>query len=242
MNQILFGFIGLLMFAITGIGFAEVKVQRESRMADTVARSVEMDSSDSLEISSQEIKNTKKEASSGSEESESSKSAEDSVAAALTDVAHTVVDAVTSSVKDAVFAGSRELDDEDDEKGEDEDDDDKEKSKSNTASTQTVTAASVPKSTQTNTTASTNTTNTVPASGTFTMTQVATHNSAASCYSVVSGVVYDLTSYVSKHPGGQSAIKSICGVDGTAGFSGQHGGQSKPTNTLAQFKIGVLAQ
>ncbi|MFZ2556163.1 MAG: cytochrome b5-like heme/steroid binding domain-containing protein [Minisyncoccia bacterium] len=233
MNQILFGFIGLLMFAITGIGFAEVKIQRESRILNTA---------DSQEISIQEIQNSGLEAADGGERSVSSKSTEDSVAAALTDAAHTVVDAVTRSGKDEAFASSREFDDEDDEKGEDEDDDDKEKSKSNITSTQTATAASVPKSTQTNTTASTNTTNTAPASGAFTMTQVAMHNSAASCYSVVSGVVYDLTSYVSKHPGGQSAIKSICGVDGTAGFGGQHGGQSKPTNTLAQFKIGVLAQ
>jgi cytochrome b involved in lipid metabolism len=76
---------------------------------------------------------------------------------------------------------------------------------------------------------------------TFTMVQIASHNSAASCWSVVGGSVYDLSSFVSKHPGGSSAIKSMCGVDGTAAFSGQHGSSGKPASTLAQYKIGALA-
>ena len=53
--------------------------------------------------------------------------------------------------------------------------------------------------------------------------------------------VYDLTSYVSNHPGGASAIAAICGKDGTAAFSGQHGGQSTPTSVLSSFKIGVFS-
>jgi cytochrome b involved in lipid metabolism len=68
------------------------------------------------------------------------------------------------------------------------------------------------------------------------------HADAASCYSVVNGSVYDLTNWITKHPGGQQAIKGLCGKDGTAAFTGKHGGQQKPETMLASFKIGVLAQ
>jgi len=76
--------------------------------------------------------------------------------------------------------------------------------------------------------------------GTFTMAQIAAHNSAASCYSAISGSVYNLTSFVSKHPGGAAAIKSLCGVDGTTAYNTQHGGASRPASELAPLKIGTL--
>lgn len=85
-----------------------------------------------------------------------------------------------------------------------------------------------------------------PTSGTspktFTLAQVAAHASITSCYSVVQSTVYDLTSWISKHPGGAGAIKSMCGVDATAAFAGQHGGQARPVSELAGFKIGTLVQ
>lgn len=83
---------------------------------------------------------------------------------------------------------------------------------------------------------------TKPAVKTFTMLEVALHADATSCYSVVNGAVYDLTNWITKHPGGQQAIKGLCGKDGTSAFTGKHGGQQKPETTLAGFKIGVLAQ
>lgn len=79
------------------------------------------------------------------------------------------------------------------------------------------------------------------AAGTYTAAEVAKHNSASSCWSVVNGNVYDLTSYVSSHPGGASVIKAICGKDGTAAFTGQHGGSKTPTSVLASFKLGALS-
>lgn len=85
------------------------------------------------------------------------------------------------------------------------------------------------------------TTDPAPVAKTYSSTQVAAHNSASSCWGVVSGTVYDLTSYVSSHPGGASAIKALCGKDATAAFTGQHGGQSSPTNVLASFTLGKLS-
>lgn len=74
----------------------------------------------------------------------------------------------------------------------------------------------------------------------FTAAQVAQHNSAASCYTIINASVYDLTSFVSQHPGGDRAILSICGVDGTASFEQQHGGSRRQETLLAPMKIGVL--
>lgn len=74
----------------------------------------------------------------------------------------------------------------------------------------------------------------------YTMAQVQAANSASKCWSVVSGNVYDLTSWIGQHPGGASAIKAMCGVDATSAFQGQHGGQARPVSELAGFKIGVL--
>ncbi len=74
----------------------------------------------------------------------------------------------------------------------------------------------------------------------FTAQEVATHNSVESCYTIVEGVVYDLTNWIAQHPGGQEAIKGMCGVDGTAAFRGQHGTNPQQENVLAGYKIGIV--
>ena len=73
----------------------------------------------------------------------------------------------------------------------------------------------------------------------YTLAAVAQHASASSCWTVVKGVVYDLTAWVNKHPGGASPIKGLCGHDGTAALFAEHG-SGKP-DTLALFKLGPLA-
>ncbi len=74
----------------------------------------------------------------------------------------------------------------------------------------------------------------------YTKAEVATHASSQSCWSIVNGKVYDLTSWIGQHPGGQQAIKGLCGTDGSATFNGQHGGQPRPERELAGFIIGEL--
>jgi cytochrome b involved in lipid metabolism len=81
-----------------------------------------------------------------------------------------------------------------------------------------------------------------PQAGTYTLAQVATHKDATSCYAVVRGSVYDLTTWIQKHPGGPQRILSMCGKDATSAFEGQHGGQPRPENELDGFKIGTLAK
>ena len=79
-------------------------------------------------------------------------------------------------------------------------------------------------------------------SGGITAAMVAEHSSRSSCWSSINGGVYDLTSWIPNHPGGEQAILGLCGTDGSAKFNGKHGGQSKQLSILAGFKIGVLAQ
>jgi cytochrome b involved in lipid metabolism len=76
----------------------------------------------------------------------------------------------------------------------------------------------------------------------FTMAQVAEHKDATSCWSAVSGTVYDLTSWISEHPGGERQILGICGKDGTSAFNRQHEGKQKQADILAGFQIGPLVQ
>lgn len=70
--------------------------------------------------------------------------------------------------------------------------------------------------------------------------EISTHNSAQDCWSIVKGNVYNLTSYVQKHPGGASVIKNICGRDGSNAFSNKHGSSSKPNNVLSGFLLGSV--
>jgi cytochrome b involved in lipid metabolism len=75
---------------------------------------------------------------------------------------------------------------------------------------------------------------------TYTLADIKLHNTRTSCWTAVNGSVYDVTSWISQHPGGSSAILGMCGIDGSSAFNGQHGGQSRPASELASFKIGTL--
>ncbi|MEK7509371.1 MAG: cytochrome b5-like heme/steroid binding domain-containing protein [Patescibacteria group bacterium] len=78
--------------------------------------------------------------------------------------------------------------------------------------------------------------------GAITAAEVARHSTRASCWSSINGNVYDLTSWIPKHPGGEQAILQLCGTDGSAKFNKQHGGAAKQAAVLTGFKIGVLMQ
>lgn len=87
----------------------------------------------------------------------------------------------------------------------------------------------------------TSTTSTTTAAQAYTMAQVATHNSATSCWSAINGKVYDLTNWINQHPGGPDHILSICGKDGSSAFNAQHGNDSRPQQILQTFYIGDLS-
>ena len=75
----------------------------------------------------------------------------------------------------------------------------------------------------------------------YTMAEVRKHANAASCWTVISGDVYDLSKWVNRHPGGRARILSLCGKDGTAAFRAEHGKERQPNQVLAGYKLGPLA-
>ena len=80
------------------------------------------------------------------------------------------------------------------------------------------------------------------ATKTYTLAQIKAHKSASNCWSAVNGKVYNLTTWVKKHPGGASVIKSMCGRDASAAYKSQHGTAARPAKSLIPYKIGNLAK
>lgn len=78
---------------------------------------------------------------------------------------------------------------------------------------------------------------------TYTKDQVALKNKATDCWTIINGNVYDITSYVPNHPGGEEEIVKVCGKDGSQLFAKpmehKEGGAD---NVLSGFKIGALKQ
>jgi cytochrome b involved in lipid metabolism len=71
---------------------------------------------------------------------------------------------------------------------------------------------------------------------------VAAHGTAANCWLILSGNVYDLTVWAPTHPGGVGEITKYCGKDGTTAFTKQHTSLTAATkNNAAKTYGGVLA-
>ncbi|KMZ64026.1 cytochrome B5-like protein [Zostera marina] len=72
----------------------------------------------------------------------------------------------------------------------------------------------------------------------YTESEVSLHNSRKDCWIIVKDQVYDVTSYVEEHPGGDSILKNA-GRDSTEGFFGpQHG--TRVFDIIDDFYIGDL--
>lgn len=73
-------------------------------------------------------------------------------------------------------------------------------------------------------------------SQTFTLIDIAMHSTKTDCYIAIESKAYDITLFISDHPGG-SAILSGCGKDATDLFK-KH--QQNAKNMLAKYYIGEL--
>lgn len=73
----------------------------------------------------------------------------------------------------------------------------------------------------------------------YTMAQIAPHNTTADCWEVINGNVYNLTDFLSQHSGGSSVIAAQCGKDATVAFnSGPHSGST--INALSGYLLGNI--
>ena len=76
---------------------------------------------------------------------------------------------------------------------------------------------------------------------TLSLDEVSRHDQPDDCWTVVNGIVYDMTTFIARHPAGSGDIEGMCGIDATDDFVGEHEGQGEPEKWLATLQIGVLA-
>ncbi|RVW76779.1 Cytochrome B5-like protein [Vitis vinifera] len=75
-------------------------------------------------------------------------------------------------------------------------------------------------------------------SKTYTKAEISLHNKKTDCWIIIKDKVYDVTSYVEEHPGGD-AILAHAGDDSTEGFFGpQHA--TRVFDMIDDFYIGDL--
>lgn len=75
--------------------------------------------------------------------------------------------------------------------------------------------------------------------------EIAKHNNSRSCWLIINNKVYDVTTYLSRHPGSASTITPYCGKEATRAFQTKNIGQphsSYANSLLASYYIGNLNQ
>ncbi len=77
----------------------------------------------------------------------------------------------------------------------------------------------------------------------ITRSEVAKHNSASDCWIIINKNVYNVTLYLSKHPGGSSEVIKTCGTDATKDYNeikGGRGHSSSADNDLSSLFVGAV--
>ncbi len=83
----------------------------------------------------------------------------------------------------------------------------------------------------------------------FSASEVATHNVKDDCWTIIDETVYDLTTYVNRHPGGEELLRA-CGQDATTLFTERRTQEGLPVGSgsphspaadqqLKTLKIGI---
>jgi len=74
----------------------------------------------------------------------------------------------------------------------------------------------------------------------FTLADVAMHHTKNDCYLAINNKVYDVSSYISFHPGGSRTIISRCGMEVTGIFASIH--SNFAWDLLSKYKVGSISQ
>ena len=80
---------------------------------------------------------------------------------------------------------------------------------------------------------------------TLNLAEIAKHNSASDCWLLISNKVYNVTSFISSHPGGAGPILTYCGQEATQAYNTKDIGRphsSSATAMLASYYIGDFNQ
>lgn len=121
----------------------------------------------------------------------------------------------------------------------------------NVVDTQTTTKNTTPTKNTTTTKTTNQNANTTNTTKVLNMAEVSKHNSQSDCWLVISGKVYDITSYFGRHPGGNGTMLATCGTDATAAYNTKdpnatssnyfsNGHSSRAESMLANYFVGNL--
>lgn len=78
---------------------------------------------------------------------------------------------------------------------------------------------------------------------TYAAEEVIEHSTESDCWLIIDNRVYDVTEFISKHPGGAERIITYCGKDATTAFATQAGEgthSSSAKNIQQEYLIGNL--
>ena len=84
-----------------------------------------------------------------------------------------------------------------------------------------------------------------PVTRVYSLEEVAAHNTAADCWMVIEGRVYDLTAYLPRHPAPPAVINAHCGSEATTamqtkGYGNNH--SQYAWQLLSEYGIGELGE
>jgi hypothetical protein len=77
----------------------------------------------------------------------------------------------------------------------------------------------------------------------FSLSEVALHGDARSCWMAIEGKVYDVTGYLGRHPTPDSVLLAWCGRDATVGMRTKGHGRDHSAAAwarLSAYQVGVL--
>lgn len=77
----------------------------------------------------------------------------------------------------------------------------------------------------------------------MTPSQVATHNTPSNCWIIINANVYNVTTYLTSHPGGSETITLYCGKDATDAYNAIKEGRGHSTSAdteLTSIFIGTI--
>jgi hypothetical protein len=75
----------------------------------------------------------------------------------------------------------------------------------------------------------------------YSFDDVADHATKNDCWTVIDGIVYDITEFIATHPGGDRIMK-ICGLDGTEDFKNQGVPQEEADNFRQEVDLPADAE
>lgn len=76
----------------------------------------------------------------------------------------------------------------------------------------------------------------------FSRQEILEHNKPGDCWIIIDNSIYDITSFITKHPGGSEILESRVGEDATSYFVTKHRNNKRAIEQLSYFKIGEVIE